>query len=252
MHLVDDENRETRRKPVSIPIHVEVAEDHAARWDDHGWLLDISRSGAGFRLPRPVEHGRLILVSGRIPKEFRLFDFNRPDYKVWAVVRRCIQATDRSVGTYFSIGVAFIGKNPPKDHLRDPSALYQLSDRRPGDDGFWELLGVEGPAAEAVAPSVEKRRHTRLQMAEPVVLQLIDSGGSASKPETTVTENVSRHGAAVFSQLGGTVGSFVRVTVVRHDVTLLAIVRNKHLGPDAMPRLHLEFIDNVFPLDGIE
>lgn len=251
MHLVDDENRETRRKPVSLPVHIEVTERTGNAGIEHGWLLDISPSGAGFRMSRPIDRGRIVRVRANIPKEFRLFDFTRPDYVVWGVVRRCLEMKDPSIGSHFAVGVAFIGKNAPHGHSRKPSAVYELADRKPGEDGFWTLLDVEVPASSD-APLIEKRRHTRLQMAEPVILQLVDPDGAAPAGETTVTENVSRHGASIFSQLGAAVGSFVRVKVIRHDISLIAIVRDKHIGPDAMPRLHVEFIDSVFPLDGIE
>ena len=248
MQLVDDEIRATRRKAVSLPVYLDVADADGHISNDHGWLLDISTAGAGLRVSHPVERGRLVLIRAKVPKEFRLFDFTKPEYRVWGLVRWCIEVNDPSLESHFGLGVAFIGKNPPAQHRREPGALYELSSRKPSESGFFELADVEIPAVQLI----ERRRHSRLQMAEPVLLELIDAGGKTSEPETTVTENVSRHGASVFSQLRSPVGSFVRLTAVRHNKTLIAIVRNKHIGTDAMPRLHLEFIDGVFPLDGIE
>jgi hypothetical protein len=252
MQLVDDENRETRRKAVSIPVYVEVADAQGQTVSEHGWLLDISASGAGFRISRPIAKGRLVRLRAKVPKEFRLFDFTKPEYGVWGVVRRCMQVKDPSLGSHYAVGAAFIGKNAPADHARDPEAVYELSDLKPGEEGFWKLRDVEINHRPEPEPNVERRRYTRLQVAEPVVLEMVDAGGKESQHETTVTENVSRHGASVFSQLNSPVGSFVRLTVIRRNITLIAIVRDKHIGGDALPRLHIEFIDNLFPLDGVE
>jgi hypothetical protein len=251
MQLLDDENRDIKRTVISLPVNVEVKDRHGALWSDFGWFQDVSNVGAGFSLPRQIQRGRLVLLKSRLPKEFRSFDFNKAEYNVWGLVRRCIEAQDATGGTFFSIGVAFVGKNPPSKYVRDPSAVFELAGSSPSQDGFWELLDTDMSGEPDTQP-VEKRRHTRLQMAETVMLQLMDAGGKLAPPETTITENVSQYGAAVFSQLHAAVGSFLRVTLVRDNTTLIAIVRDKHIGADAMPRLHIEFIDKLFPLEGIE
>ncbi len=70
--------------------------------------------------------------------------------------------------------------------------------------------------------------------------------------ENTVTESLSLSGAAVFSMLNVEKGSFVRVKSEQHNASIISVVRGKHLGTDHIPRLHLEFIDRFFPLEGIE
>jgi hypothetical protein len=47
-------------------------------------------------------------------------------------------------------------------------------------------------------------------------------------------------------------GSFLRVTSERFSITILSVVRGSRTGPDGVTRLHLEFIDRFFPLEGIE
>jgi hypothetical protein len=47
-------------------------------------------------------------------------------------------------------------------------------------------------------------------------------------------------------------GSFVRVASDRYSIKIISVVRGRRLGPDGLPRLHLEFIDHFFPLEGIE
>jgi hypothetical protein len=70
--------------------------------------------------------------------------------------------------------------------------------------------------------------------------------------ESTVTENLSLGGASVFTTLNAEPGSFVRISSERTNVKIISVVRGKRTGPDGIPRLHLEFIDDFFPLEGIE
>ena len=80
---------------------------------------------------------------------------------------------------------------------------------------------------------------------------MMDDNDQVLASETTITENISLRGAAVFTQSDVEAGSFLRVTSNRHNITLISIVRGRRVGPDGMTRLHLEFIDALFPLEGI-
>jgi hypothetical protein len=42
------------------------------------------------------------------------------------------------------------------------------------------------------------------------------------------------------------------VTSDRFNITILSVVRGSRTAPDGITRLHLEFIDRFFPLEGIE
>ena len=68
----------------------------------------------------------------------------------------------------------------------------------------------------------------------------------------TVTENISLGGASVFTSMAPEAGSFLRVTSERFNVTLLSVVRGSRVGQDGITRVHIEFIDQFFPLEGIE
>jgi hypothetical protein len=81
---------------------------------------------------------------------------------------------------------------------------------------------------------------------------MLEENGDVAASEVTVTENVSLGGAAVFTSFNVEPGSFLRVKSERHDLSIISIVRGKHLGEDGINRLHLEFIDHLFPLEGIE
>ena len=45
---------------------------------------------------------------------------------------------------------------------------------------------------------------------------------------------------------------FVRVRSDQHEGSIIAIVRGKRIGSNGIPRVHIEFIDRFFPLEGIE
>ena len=80
----------------------------------------------------------------------------------------------------------------------------------------------------------------------------MDEDGNVVKSETTVTENLSIGGAAVFTQFDVEPGAFLRVTSQRHDIQIISVVRGKRVGPDGITRLHIEFVDRHYPLEGIE
>jgi len=89
-------------------------------------------------------------------------------------------------------------------------------------------------------------------MAVNVRVEVFDEGGEVRASEQTVTENISRRGAAVWTTLEVERGRFVRLTSLDHGLALIAAVRANRKGPDGIPRLHLEFIDGQWPLEGIE
>ena len=95
------------------------------------------------------------------------------------------------------------------------------------------------------------RKQTRYFIPEALKLEKVDDAGNVLFSESTVTENISLGGAAVFTTLDATPGTFVRVTSERFSVQILSVVRSSRVGPDGITRLHLEFIDRFFPLEGV-
>lgn len=66
--------------------------------------------------------------------------------------------------------------------------------------------------------------------------------------ENTVTENISRWGAAVFTSLDVVPGAFVKMSSDRYQAAVLAIVRARRTGAEGIMRLHLEFVGSEWPL----
>jgi hypothetical protein len=245
---VDKDSRRIQRYELALPTRVEVQIDAKFSWNEVTRLEDISAFGAAFQLKRPVKRGRLVVMSVPMPRQLRCYDYLEPQYRIWGLVRRCVALGDNPATDQYAIGVAFIGKNPPQIYIEDPSKLYDLAERE--DGGLWHLVEMDLTADESDLPSY-LRRHTRFAIPESVLVELLDANGDVAASEVSVTENLSLGGASVFTSFNVNVGTFLRVTSERHGVTIISIVRGKHIGNDGIIRLHLEFIDKHFPLDGI-
>lgn len=245
----EKEKRRIQRYALSLPTRVEVKVDNKFSWNEITRMEDVSAFGAGFILKRPVKRGRLILISAPMPRQLRCYDYLEPQYRVWGLVRRCVPITENPGAESYAIGVAFIGKNPPQAFVENPSKLYDLSHR--DDGGLWQLVEAEPMPDESDLPTY-LRRHSRFAIPEALILELLDESGDVAASEVSVTENLSVGGAAVFTSFNVEIGSFLRVKSERFNVTIISVVRGKRVGADGIVRLHLEFIDHLFPLEGIE
>lgn len=247
--VTDKDNRRIQRYPLTLPSRVEVQVDHKFAWNEISRLEDVSAFGAALNLKRPVKRGRLISMSVPMPRQLRCYDYLEPQYKVWGLVRRCIALGDNPAAESYAIGVAFIGKNPPASYTDNPSKLYDLADRE--DGGLWQLVEANTNPDESDLPAY-LRRHTRFAIPESLLIEMLDENGDVVASEVSVTENISIGGASVFTSFDVGNGAFLRVKSQVHDLSIISIVRGRHLGADGIVRLHLEFIDHHYPLEGIE
>lgn len=246
---VETENRRIHRVPLSLPIRVASYISPKTTWDEITRLNDVSAFGAGFNLKRPIKRGRLIEMTIPMPRQLRCFDFSEPQYRVWGIVRRCIPINFNTPAERYAIGVAFIGKYPPKDYHNEPTKIYEISQKE--DKGMWQIIPAPTKPDESGLQK-EERRHSRYSLPVAITLETLDEKKNATASEMAVTENLSLSGASVFSSLPAEVGSFMRLKCDQYDVSIISIVRGKRVGVDSIPRLHLEFIDRLFPLEGIE
>jgi hypothetical protein len=261
------------RLKLTIPVRVQCRETAEREWVEVTRLLDVTPFGAGFTLGRITEPGRLLHLTLPMPRQLRCFDHIEEQYRVWSIVRRVLPrfpkeaaaATGQAMtgqastgqgaaGLRFEIGVGFVGKNPPASYLIDPTTRYEIAPS-PTDVGLWELheksTAVE-VAPDAAGHAAPRSGETRLQMPVEVIVEVIDERGEVGTREQTVTENISRRGAAVLTTLGVERGGFVRLTSARLQLSVFAAVRARRTGADGIARLHLEFIDRQWPLEGVE
>lgn len=127
--------------------------------------------------------------------------------------------------------------------------LYDIA-HRDDAEGFWHITPADLMADESDLPK-DLRKQTRYSIPEQLTLAQFDDSGMILS-EVTVTENISLGGASVLTTIKADAGSFLRVSSDRFNVTILSIVRGSRVGEDGITRLHIEFIDRLFPLEGIE
>jgi hypothetical protein len=245
---IEKENRRLHRISLPLPVRVEVRVDASVTWNEITRLDDVSAFGAGFSLKRPIKRGRLVQMTMPLPRQLRCYDYSEPQYMIWALVRRCILVSRRS-GDEYAIGVAFVGQKPPENFLKHPSRLYDILSKEDGS-GFWQIAEATLEPDDSELPA-DLRKQSRYAIPETLRVLQIDDAGNVIFSEDTVTENISLGGAAVFTTLNVEPGTFIRVANDRTDVEILSIVRGSRQGPDGITRLHIEFIDRFFPLEGI-
>ena len=212
--------------------------DH--EWTEMSRLIDVTPFGARLRLKRPTEIGRLLLLSLAMPRQLRCFDHVEDQYRVWSLVRNLKwldPATEK--GALVEIGVAFVGKHPPVSFLSNPAQIYDIVALA---EGQWSLKETPKKAHAA------KRKESRHAIPIEVTIEPVGDPATAGQKENTVTENISHKGAAVFSTLDLQPGCFLRMSSAQPGVVIFAVVRDRRIGADGIPRLHLEFIGGEWPL----
>jgi PilZ domain len=229
------------RFQLALPVRVECRESLDHEWIEISRLVDVTPFGARLRLKRPTETGRLLLLTLPMPRPLRCFDHVEDQYRVWSLVRN-VKLVDPAShkGALVEIGVAFVGKRPPRSFEVDPTRRYEIA-RSINELGLWAVT-EESSATISEIPATDKRKETRHCIPIEVLVEVFAPDGSLSQSESTVTENISRQGAAIFTTLELSPGQFVKLTGQQFQSELLAVVRDRHVAPDGIVRLHLEFV----------
>ena len=242
------------RMRLALPVRVHCRESAEHDWVELSRLIDVTPFGARFSLVRLTEPGRLLHLTLPLPRQLRCFDHIEDQYRVWALVRNLSfhRVTDQRVevagsNPRFEVGVAFTGKHPPASYAKDPSTRYEVDSLSP-DSNLWKVR----EQARGEEERTERSQDTRLPVPLSVLVEVFDSQGEVEKREQTVTENISRHGASVWTTLPLERGRFVRLTSIAQRLSVMAAVRGRRAGADGIQRLHLEFVDREWPLEGLE
>jgi len=228
------------RLALQLPVRVHCRETPDFAWTEVTRLMNVTPFGAGFTLKRPTEKGRLLHMTIPMPRQLRVFDHVEDQYRVWTIVRY-LRTECNQQGTIFYVGVAFIGKHAPASYQREPWRRYEVAsssfqDVKPGED----MLNP--------TPLDDERTETRYNIPVDMRLELLDANGAAVEFEQTVTENISTHGASLFTTMKLGQGRFVRLTSDLHRVTVHAAIRSQSIDPNGVSRIHVEFIDKEWPL----
>ncbi|MGH9944363.1 MAG: PilZ domain-containing protein [Pyrinomonadaceae bacterium] len=240
--MTDTKDRRLReRLRLAIPVRVRFRESVEFEWTEVTRCVDVTPFGASFGLSRPTEPGRLMHLTLPMPRQFRCFDHHEDQYRVWALVRSAkwgggAEATGAATDTLI-VGVALIGKHPPASYLQNPALRYEAAERG-------------GALVPLVAQSaLNSDRETRMRLPVEVVVEIVGEKGEVIAREETVTENLSRRGAAIYTTLPIGPGRFVRLTSAREQLTIHAVVRARSEGAGGVARLHLEFVNRDWPLE---
>lgn len=243
----EEKSRRLRERfALALPVRVYCRESADYDWHEMSHLLDVTPFGARLRLKRPTEAGRLLLLTLAMPRQLRCFDHAEDQYRVWALVRNVKMLdpkTEREA--LVEVGVAFVGKHPPRTFLNDPARRYEIAPTTSA--GLW-TVHEESDGVLSEKDFKEKRKETRHNIPIEVTIEVFAENGRFSDSESTVTENISPIGASVFTTLTLEVGRFVRVSSQRSGVALVAVVRTRRVGPDGIARLHLQFVGGEWPL----
>jgi hypothetical protein len=211
---------------MNVTVQVRGHDPDGTAWEEMSATDDASYGGASFPLRHAHGVGQVLLLSAPLPRNFRRYDLAETSYKSYALIRNS-RATEQGGRV---VGVMFLGRVPPKGFEAKPGGRYRL----PTDP---RAAGAPGPEP----PRGERRRHERLQLF--VNLRLRRGGPAGVMEEQTVTENVSRGGARVFTTLPVAKGETLTVTDLEDTVNAEAVVRNVYVGSDRVTRLNLQFPD---------
>jgi hypothetical protein len=230
---------------LALPARVLGRDSPERQWAEMTRLVDVSPFGARFRISRPTEPGRLLLLITAMPVKLRVFDHAEDQYRVWCMVRS-VEMLDpaKEKGALIEVGVAFIGKRPPKSYETNPAQRYEIAQTRL-ESGPWETVAEQ--LSEVITDDHDKRKESRQLIPVEVLIEVFDEGKLVNS-ENTVTENISPRGAAVFTALDLVPGTFVKMSSGQHNASVLAILRHIRKGAEGITRLHLEFVGSEWPL----
>jgi hypothetical protein len=243
MNYRGKERRARERLKLSLPARVQVREDADTEWTEMTRLHDLTPFGVSFSLTRLVDVGRLVHLTLPMPRQLRCFDHVEDQYRVYGLVRFMhVDFPAGATAPSVRLGVAFVGKRPPDSYLLDPKRRYEVYEPE-AEGGLWKLLEPSLIVGQAV------KKESRLNVPVEVTVELYDERWNITAREETVTENISRHGAAVYTSLRVERGQFVRLTSARYETSAFAIIRAHRTGSDGIPRIHVEFMDQEWPLE---
>src|SRR5882672_1138369 len=183
------------RFELALPVRVHCRESLDHEWIEMSRLVDVTPFGARLRLKRPTETGRLLLLTLPMPRPLRCFDHVEDQYRVWSLVRNVKLLDPASQkGALVEIGVAFVGKRPPRSFEEDPTRRYEIA-KSISELGLWAVTEESSDSISEVS-ATDKRKETRHSIPVEVMIEVFALDGSLAQSESSVTENISAQGAA--------------------------------------------------------
>ncbi|MCA1593903.1 MAG: PilZ domain-containing protein [Acidobacteria bacterium] len=235
-----------------VPVRVEWRASADRKCVEITRLLSVNPRSATFTLSERLKLGQLLhltLPDGytseqRTPGKGR----NRTWSVIWALSSSPDKAEATSPATLsHAVSVVFVGEDVPVSFDKTQAASYSYVAE---EDGHFRLQ-KESAAPSATLPHMPARRESRIYVPMEVTVEALDESGVATAREQTVTENISRRGAAVWTTLALEMGDHVQVTSACGQISIKAVVRARRVGSDGIARLHIEFLNGLWPLEGL-
>ncbi len=234
------DTRNAQRVSSALKTLVKVRESENEVWKEVTEVSTVSRNGAGFDLTRPCAPGSLITLVLPMPRELRVYDHDEKLYPVMGLVQYCNEGQGNGE-SIFHVGVGFIGKTVPGSFRTNPLQSYRITGMSP--EGLWTVTEFDTPFTV--------RRDPRFWVTFDVSVTLLQKEKRTSKKENAITQNIGGGGAAVVCELEANVGDTVKFGCKAFDFFTMATVRERKEQSNMPPTLHLEFIENRFPVDKI-
>jgi hypothetical protein len=231
------ESRSSPRIDAELRTIVQGHSDPDEKWKEVTRVTTVSRNGAGFVLARPCQVGTLLALVLPMPPALRAYDVGEELYPIMGLVQYCHELTVENE-TGFRVGVAFVGKHIPESYHQNSMQHYHISGT--AENGLWRITESDKPFLTRMA--------TRFSVPVEATVSLMQKYQREIDRETTVTKNISATGACVPCSLEVSVGERVKFASRDHNFYAIAIVRNLRQRPDEVPSMHLEFVDEKFPV----
>lgn len=225
----------------SIFAVVKVKESPDSFWKEIADVETYSASGASIHLRRECRVGTLISLKMALPSHLRFHDHDRQLYRIWGLVQHCQRLSGLNNDGYH-VGVVFIGGGPPESYAENPARTYRICGM--DTSGFW--------CVEPAAAEFKTRREIRYWTEIELYLALLNNKKEPLAGERTVTENISRGGAAVISKMSISVGDKVKFISAEYDFSGLAVVCDRRERRGGKSSLHLQFVDAKFPVEKLQ
>ena len=121
-----DKNNQSEKKSqrlrerigLKLPVRVQGRNSVGDEWMEMSRLVNVTPFGARLSLKRPTETGRLLHLTLAMPPKLRCFDHIEDQYRVWSLVRN-VKLLEPGADALVEIGVAFVGKHPPRSFAGD-------------------------------------------------------------------------------------------------------------------------------------
>ena len=227
-------------RPPALPVGVRWRERTGEERRESSQLLNVTPRSATLTLEGQPELGQLLCLTLPGPQRAA----GSPPNNLWALVWATAEANAAAASKpRHNVSVVFVCDEVPAGREQECEPLFTYLAE---EDGRFRLQMM---MADAGLGQQDKRRESRVGIPVEVTLELLNDDDVPTARELTVTENLSRGGAAVWTSLAAAEGQRVRLSSEPHGVALTALVRRRRSGPDGITRLHLQFLYGSWPLE---